>query len=265
MAKHIQGQGDSTGLKQESVKAIIKSLQWPLSVIQERKKMPVFWIETNAGSGWNEQEKIAGSPIIARQAANDSGLNITGIYCDIDAFKINQLRNAIGDSKSYFYPCDNSDFVLGLPEIIKSASSDQSSHNPYGIIYVDPNGCKTGFPISQIQEITQKLPRLDIVINYPANSAKRCRSVFKSDEKYPTVESIVERIGKTHGAVRLPASGWQFTMLILTNYDGFKISKEMKKLQFRDIASEEGKRIMKHADLNRKEYSEFVNETGLLF
>lgn len=262
----FQGQSKSTIIKQASLESAIKALMFPYREIQQRFDCPIVIAETNSGTGHNEHVDIVGSPVLFKVAAQERGIQAVRFLCDLNSKSLETLRARMGeDENTHYYPMDNRKFTSILPlEVIEKAEISNLSY-ARGIVYVDPNDITKGFPLEALVEMSHVMPGIDIAINYPATTSKRCKGAFNDSDKYHLVSAIIKKFGKKRGIIREPHGCNQWTLFLLTNYADFKLSRQMKQHGFRDIESDSGKQIIARCDLNKKEHAEYCNKTGRLF
>lgn len=262
----FQGQSQSTIIKQASLESAIKSLMFPYREIQQRFNCPIVMAETNSGTGHNDHVDIVGSPILFKDAAEKMGVSVVRFLCDLNSKSLETLKCRMGeDSNTHYYPMDNHKFASILPLEVMEKAGISNLDYARGIVYVDPNGITKGFPMESLIEMSSMMPGVDIAINYPATTSKRCKGAFNGSDKYHLVSSIIKRFGKKRGIIREPHGENQWTLFLLTNYANFKLSKQMKLHGFRDIDSDAGKQIIARCDLNKKQHEEYCNKTGRLF
>lgn len=267
MAKHVQGQGKSTAIKQASLDAAIKTLMYPYREIQRKYGSTIIIAETNSGSGYNEHVDITGSPIIFRDATAEYGVKAARFLCDKSDVAIESLKLKMGeDRNTFYYPMDNSEFLDNLPEQVALKAGIINPSHVRGLVYVDPNGITEGFPLNALIRMTQIMAGFDIVINYPSTTAKRCKAAFPNESgKYLSVSELIKSFNKKRCFVREPHGANQWTLMLLTNYDRFALSTQMRQHGFRDANSESGKHIVAVCDNTHSQIQEHCNKTGLLF
>lgn len=169
------------------------------------------YIDANSGSGKNECEDCAGSPVIFLEAANAIGIPYRAHFIDIEPCNTFELEiNTARWNNHSIYTADNRqimpDIVRGLPP------------NAYGLFYTDPNGVPDFDMIAQTSR-NPKMQRVDILIRYSGSAVKRVQ--------HNTGKRLLDylaTIKKKYWIVRelISSDSWQWTFLLGLNWKGLK-------------------------------------------
>lgn len=227
------GHSRATKNKQECLEKIISQILSVIRVIQGKRSYvndKVFYIDTNAGPGYNLEENCDGSPIVFLKVATRLGLEYQAHFIEINEESANTLREAIKSYPNCFvHNGDNRSVLDTVPYGIPK--------NTFGILYMDANG----IPDFSLLERVSRMPRMktiDIVIRIPGAAIKRNYS------EIGTLIAMIKSIHKSHWIIKEIDSvetGWQWSMLIGLN------TKKMRPWEsqgFYSIDSEKGQQIL---------------------
>lgn len=163
-----QGQSDMTPFKQQDLAAFINKL-WLGRAISASKKdylaKTIQFIDMYAGSGWNPQHGLDGSPIILCKAAENK--KVPYFLHAIEEIKESalELEQRLNAYNARVYPGDNRKF---LPEILNRL------HKNIGLLYADPNGIPDWEAIARFSQ-DKRARFVDILIRY--NSSAHWRNL----------------------------------------------------------------------------------------
>ena len=265
ISRLAQGQSDYTRHKQEGLKSLLHinmrivkpclSRYWKPGM----PKLSYFHFDLNAGSGYNEEEKIIGSPLVFLQTATAEQINYRAFFCDISRESCESLIGRVSHNEgAYVFWGDNRSFVEMIPEIIKlkpkteECSRGENPRLAMGSVYVDPNG-PSGLMVDELATLFKTCERLDLIINLSATGLKRTKSFSWSMR----VSELMEKINKKKWVVRQIYGAWQWTILLGSNFDK---TPSWKAKGFVPVDSHEGQDILNRMDMTADEYAEFSKE-----
>lgn len=134
-----------------------------------------FWhLDANAGSGWNDEVSVPGSPVVFWQAARQylPDMIPAPFFCDHTQDTMKALQRQLDDdarAQSFLIPGDNEEAIDVFAESIR-----RSGENPgyaVGTMLIDPNGYfyrsadGTGAPVKPLQWFCREFPRIDLILN----------------------------------------------------------------------------------------------------
>lgn len=249
-----QGQGEfTTELKQRGLGYAFKV---NTTVISKWAWARYFHFDLNAGSGFNEQIGVIGSPITFINAMRDSGVNkyhASFVDCEKDAVD-SLLPRVSQNDRCFVHHGDNAAFVSMIPGIISHYG--EKPDKAIGTVLCDPNGYQV--PVSELQWLNESCPKIDVVIHWNATANKRARyGVFPAHEN---LSQVMRLIGKQHWLIREPASMHQFTLVIGRNMK----SGDYRAQGFHHLDSPAGLDILRRCDLKRNHYITACGQMGLL-
>jgi len=221
-------------------KIIIKHLIVVDAIFKKIPQMPkkYFYVDATAGTG--RYSKIDGSPLIFLDVLKQITPCFEPKIYFIEEKKENYeelIQNVNGFNVDII--CDK--YQNSLPEIIKQ------NENSFGLVYIDPNGI-VDFDCMKIISECKNFKKIDLLFNYNASAYKRKSKAFKIEEDFI---SLLDKIDKDYWFIRKQKGRWQWSFLFGSNTDKFKLSKG---LDFYDIFSEEGKKLLWKLKKKKKEY-----------
>jgi len=213
-----------------------------------------YYFDLMCGDGNSPDNNEKGSALIAintisKYAYLNRDISFYLILNDIEYGNVNNLRekikaikiqNQIPENvkiKTYCQDCENEDGyeeIFSLLEII--------DYKAKGLVYLDPNGCKSIYKSNVLKVIAKVIPNLDILIRCPTVAIKRCMGA-KFTNYFPLKNKIKE-IDKNIWLVRDVAEidkRYQWVFLFATNYRDYRA---WKKERWYLIDSKEGEIIM---------------------
>jgi hypothetical protein len=260
-----QGQSDYTRHKQEGLKSLLHINMRRVKPFMTKclksgmPQFPYFRFDLNSGSGYNDEEKVVGSPLVFLQTALAEQINYRAFFCDINRDSCEELVGRVGhNEKAYVFWGDNRSFVEMIPEIIKlkpkseNCNRGESPKFAMGSVYVDPNG-PSGLMVDELKELFDVCERLDLIINLSATGLKRTKSLSWSMR----VSELMSKINKKQWVVRQIYGAWQWTLLFGSNLDK---PLSWKAKGFVPVNSYEGQDILNRMDMTADEYQEFSKE-----
>lgn len=245
-----QGQSKATPAKQALLAGFISAHTNAAQAIQQKHAWagPYCYIETNAGSGWNDDVDVIGSPLVALralQARNELRYQCTFIEKHKPSAELLAKRiEAEGGDASMVI---NGDHCKVLPEIeIPDAA--------FGLVYADPNKL-TDSPEEALRTFYSKksTSRLDLLFNLDAHMRRRVVAGQKkagTPGSYDDLRRLMRRVGKSYWWIREPyvCAGAKWTFLFGSNYPDLKIKGLGKTdLPLFPVEGRQGQRIL--ADL----------------
>jgi hypothetical protein len=224
MVKSPQGQSDATKPKQEALGSFISAHSSIVSAIQEKYSWagPYLYVETNAGSGWNDDVGCNGSPIVAMQALSDQPwLKYECAFIERRTEAADSLAQLLA-AHGYKARVCHQDHAIALPSLAVP-------RNAFGLVYADPNALKDA-PVEALRAFfTQATTaRIDVLINLDAHARRR---VVEAQRKggnagsYDDLAGLMRRIPKQHWWIRQPfiKAGAKWTFLFGSNTPQLKI------------------------------------------
>lgn len=254
-------QGQSILVTEEKARGFCSVFEQQIAVVQATQKKwlrnnPYVHIDLHAGSGFNDEVNVVGSPLLFCDIARRHGFENYLLLCsEHDKGRVKQLANRLAENqRAYPFYGDNRELCYALPELLKSWGFDLRS--VIGSVLVDPNSVKEQFCWEALEYLFQSVPRLDCIFNYPATAFKRAK---KQAELYFHLEDIPQKLHKSVWFIREPIAQWQFTCLLGRNTD--KISSPGQ--GFKAWDSQDGIRYRKRATLTAEEYELWSNRYQL--
>jgi hypothetical protein len=166
----MQGQSRYTRFKAERFGPVLaQSLR--ISKAPAVERFPYYHVDLNAGSGFNVDVQVAGSPINFLQAVARHGRpNFYAFFADHDRTCIRELiarpEVEAHPSRVFTFPYDNSEVLPVVAEFI--AQKERNPHYAVGSILIDPNGYHDGVPWEALRLFCQAHPRFDLFFNLNA-------------------------------------------------------------------------------------------------
>jgi three-Cys-motif partner protein len=187
---------------------------------------PYCYIETNAGSGWNETVQVDGSPLIAlRELDERRQLRHHSWFIEKHAPSAEELQRrldglgALGQNSRVI--CG--DHVIALPTLLENLPP-----KAFGLVYADPNK-PSETPVEAMRTFLScpKASMVDVLINVNALALKRVVAAQRKGNpgNYEDLAGVMRRIPKRHWWIREPvdAPGSKWTFLFGSNTDKIKI------------------------------------------
>ncbi len=214
MKSCLQGQSDATRPKQKALAAFLGAHARIVQVIQSKHDWagPYCYIETNAGSGWNEKADCIGSPLVAtEQFSQCQGLSYQCTFIEKHRESAELLDERLADDGFVV----NGDHATALPSL-------SLPRNAFGLVYADPNALKDA-PFTAMGAFFKKpeAQRIDALINVNAHAVYRVVAGQKAGNPgtYYDLPGIMRQVGKRHWWIRQPFStpGNKWTFLFGSN------------------------------------------------
>jgi hypothetical protein len=228
-----------------------------------------LYFDLNAGPGFARDG--AGSPVTFVRQAVQRRIPFQGFFFEDGKKRIESLKVCLAREWSRYPEIrDRLHFIPGdhritLPrELIPF--SDREGLTVNGLAYTDPFG-RVHFDALREFVKHPRLSMLDILIHLSATTRKRCLWADHCEER-TTIEEELLALGKKTVHIRVPYTNQEWTFAFCTNMDRYP---ELRDIDFYDIRSPEGRRIMKIITLRKKELrllgidKTFPPRTGYLF
>lgn len=247
MSGSTQGQSSATWHKQIALRDFLLAHTAIVAMLQQTKGAgPYCYLETNAGSGWNELVNCEGSPVIATQVLDErkqhQGLDARVVFMEKDAVSALKLVQRL-DQYANRLQIFNGDHRELIPTM-------RLPRNAYGLIYADPNAL-TDSPERVLYEVFKRkdTSRIDVLFNLNTHIRRRVISGQQAGNPgdYDSLEQLMEKMGKAHWWVRRPvgARNNRWTFLFGSNHPGFKLGGGGQSgLHFYPARSPEGQEIL---------------------
>lgn len=217
-----QGQSAATEAKVRGIGELIRINLRIFSHVNARYggRYRYFHFDLHAGSGWNHEVNVIGSPLAFLSAADAIGEPYLAVFVEQDESRAMELAKKTADVESAFVKYgDNVSLCAEIPDIIR-----QFGENPryaMGSVLIDPNGPSGGIPWERLSILFRQCPALDVIVNYPATGMKRdagqARRAGRMSPHFVSIDELPQRLGKEHWIIRPPQGAWQWTLTIGRN------------------------------------------------
>jgi len=208
------GNSDITPIKESYLVKVLKiHIPIALNVINKNKNWcdpNYYFFDLNAGSGYNNEQEISGSPILFLDTArNYVDSKFKAIFIEIDSGIHRELSDRIAQrptSKNIVVNIHHGDFSnVMLQYIIKPTK--------YGLVYHDPNGIFNNKFLENLFK-NPSMSMLDVLINCNSQAIKRNHYAFGTE----TLQEKLFSIPKKNWLIRDIFGHWQWTFLLGTNW-----------------------------------------------
>lgn len=254
-----QGQSLVTASKQRKfAAALLQGLSIAAKVCPGQ---PFFHLDTNAGSGRNEEVGVDGSPLVAFEQADKAGhTDFRPMFVDINPAAAAALERRLRGRASIIFSGDNSEFLEWSARWIKASANPRYA---IGAVLIDPNGWfyrnakGEGAPVEAVRRFAMEFPRIDVVMNLNVATYQRMKGINQKSGA-PVYASLIgpselmSSLGKSHWAISDIEScgGDRFVVMVgrnistsnLDRYGLFKVDSERGREIILDI---EGKRQLR--------------------
>lgn len=239
------GHSSATAEKQQALEAVlsmhinvVKSIlsRWP------KYPRPYHYIDTNAGTGYNDQEDCPGSPVVFLKTATRINVPIWARFIEINAGNRVFLDGCTGCFPGNHLSITG-DNQKELPTLM-----DQLPRNAYGIIYCDPNGINHDhLDMLAAASVHINCKKMDILIRCAGSAVKRTQHLTGLK-----LLDYVSGIEKKHWLVQRVSSSdrWQWTFLLGSNWPDMPT---YKKHGFIRLDSDEGKDQIERLNYTNRE------------
>lgn len=169
----MQGQSTYTRFKQERFKPVFAQSLY-ISKAASVARFAYYHIDLNAGSGFNEQVGVVGSPINFLDAVTAvERANVYAFFVECNEARAYELGQRLAEHPLYerlhLFNADNNDGVLSVVSAF-IAGRESRPELSIGSIVIDPNGYHKGVPWQQLSEFCTAHPRFDVFVNLNARS-----------------------------------------------------------------------------------------------
>jgi hypothetical protein len=246
-----QGQGPTTRHKERIYGSIFKINR----DIAKRicKRFPYIHVDLNSGSGYNEDRKCDGSPVVFHDLVASGSMDFRMIACDIDPQAVDTLRSRelAGDNRVDIVCCDNKEIFPLVEQRIR-----ETQGRPYmatGSVVLDPNGYlhRKQTPVDELMAFAQKYPRMDMILNLNIRDYLRVVGLRAKPTStkwhsmfWPHPKELPELFHREFGlvAIRKPVNGTgdAFITLVMRNYQ----AGDHQKLGLYDFTRDTGKQML---------------------
>lgn len=224
-----QGQSKATPLKQKALEGFLAAHSSMVCEVQRKYPSagPYCFIETNAGSGWNESVQVEGSPLIALRAlSRRPGLRHECWFIEKDASSAESLRDRIDccrcEWRRHGVIC--ADHAIALPGLLPLIP-----RGALGLVYADPNK-PSDTPTEAMRTFfaSPRTSRIDALVNINAHAVRRIVAGQRkggNPGNYEDLRGMMRRIGKRYWWIRdtVTSPGSRWTFLYGANYPHIKI------------------------------------------
>jgi hypothetical protein len=175
--KSSHGQSLSTIDKERQIAA---PLLVNMKIVAKRCPHDIYQhADLNAGSGWNDEYGVPGTPLVFVQLAETYLRRWQAIFFEIDYGRATELENRLrGIPHCKVEAVDNRNFLSWGRSLRR---------NQVGSVLVDPNGYLyrtmdgIGCPIAQMAEFFDEFPRMDLFANLNLRVYKQMRGAEAAD------------------------------------------------------------------------------------
>jgi hypothetical protein len=210
-----QGQGKTTMDKQRCIASAFSVNMKIMNGFVEKnpwaKKYTFFHFDANAGSGWNDEANVPGSPLVFHAMADEHMPSIKrmAFFCDKNETALNQLQcrlsaNPSHVERSYILPGDNEDALVAFGKYIIQRENPMHA---LGCLMMDPNGYwyrnkqGDGPPTKIAQEFVTVFPKIDVVLNMNVRSMRTMRS-WSWGANVPMPHDVLTLLNKKYWLIR---------------------------------------------------------------
>jgi len=243
----IKGQSAATERK---VRGLMQLCDINLRIVKSiserhRRKTKYFHFDLHAGSGWNAELGIVGSPLAFTYTAEAVRTPYVMHAIDIDEHKARSLADKLaGDANSFVKVGDNSELALEIPDIVRAHG--ENPRYAYGSIFIDPFGAVNQTPWRELAWVMKNCPKLDVIINFPSTGMKR---LPKGHSDCVRIDDLPSMLSKQHWLIRDTDGPWQFVLCIGRNFK----SNDYKSAGFYHWGDDKGVDIRRRSVHTREE------------
>lgn len=256
LIRTIQGQSAATIDKERRISSAL-SIGMRIASAKFGGRGYRFWhFDANAGSGWNHDVDVPGSPLAFHAMADLhlSGMRRAAFFCDINGESIRQLGERLNATPVYaaastLLPGDNE---IGLTEFARAIREREKPEYAVGSVVVDPNGYwyrnakGEGAPVEALTRFVKVYRKIDVVLNLNARTY-RMQAAHKHAVLPP--REVFRSLEKQHWLVaRTQMGGDEFLLAIGRNTP----TGNHKALGLHALDSGEGQHIMSLVEGHRQ-------------
>lgn len=255
-----QGQSIAT---EEKARGLDSIFQQQLSVYRRMSQAayaPYVHIDLHAGSGFNDEVGVIGSPVLFCERANSIHPNYLMLCVEQNRQRVQELGNRLKNNpKAFPQYGDNAEFCRCVPEILFQHGVEPGQ--AVGSLLIDPNSFRGQIPWRELNDLLRTCGRLDAIFNYPGTAYTRNKRKLPDD--FVSIEDLPKMLIKKHWLIREPIGPFKFTLCVGRNTDKLKIPNNLGKRPFVQWDSQSGKRFRLMANHSKKEL-EMIPCTGQL-
>jgi len=233
------GQSEHTITKQEILLKTINTVYFALTAIRNKGYDATFnWIDTNSGSGKNQDFNCDGSPVIFQTAMMQKNWPHE-IYCiEKSPANISSLKNSmIQRDNVRFFNCDHNEVVPSILSEFKKI--------PYGMLYHDPNGEPSWNMLCDASNNFNSR-KMDFLIHISVTNGVKRLFNHGRDDLYHSLQKIDKKYWYILPCHHIGSDAFQWCFLLGTNYDRFKSLKTIGYVRFDESAGESILNIVNH-------------------
>jgi three-Cys-motif partner protein len=249
------GYGDCTEKKMEDYSKIIGMhlaiTQAVLKKFSHLYPQHYYYIDLTAGKGYSPTG-VKGSPIVFLEQAEKRkfALPYSADFIECEPKNMVELKENIEKEKrinGWVTPYIN--FHLGKYQDEIQKLFSKKSNKEFGLVFVDPSGDMPDFNV--LHFIAVMRPKMEILIYLPSTNVKR---TYQYTEKRLT--DYIGSIGKKYWLIRKPISWDQFKWTFLLGSNAPSLFPDYKDIDFFQLESEKGQKILEALNLTEKEQME---------
>ena len=205
-----------------------------------------YFVDTNSGTGRNDEWDCSGSPIVFLDVIKKSGLSYRAFFIDKDEGSLCLLEKRIGNNSNCYY-------IHGDNAVVLSKVLNDIPHGSLGIIYHDPNKCPD-YDLFKHADNHCNAQRLDLLIRCNSTGIKRARS---KNNGIPDLADYT-KLKKPNGwMIQEPQSKFQWTFLFGSNWENIN---PWKIHEFHDLNSPKGQAIFNKTNYTKAKLKEIEEE-----
>jgi hypothetical protein len=226
-----------------------------------------YWhCDTNAGSGWNDEVCVPGSPIVFHTVANKflTEMKREAFFCDRNVRALQELSLRLNEQPAWtahsaIFPGDNEEMLEVFAERIRR--SGERPEYAVGSVVVDPNGYwwrnakGIGAPVKSLVQFAAEFERIDVILNLNFRTYQLQRGAGHSVEE---PRAVLRKLNKKNWLVKITqrhgADKW---LLAVGRNVG---TADHKALGFHKLESDEGHFIMTMVEGKRQK--DLLDEIG---
>lgn len=262
---NTQGQSTATADKERCIGSAITIGMTIANKAFGGKGFRYWHLDANAGSGWNDDVDVPGSPLVFQYARAErlTDMQVEAFFCDMNVDRLKQLEARLHQYPNcYCLPGDNEEAIDVFAQAIRSRENAQFA---VGSVVVDPNGYwfrnqkGEGAPVRALTEFSKEFPRIDIILNLNATAYKRQDGA--GHEVMPP-RAVLESLNKSCWLVRRTVCrGADFLLAVGRNMK----TGDHTSLGFHHLHSDAGMEVMLRVEGKRQENLNLVPKIPDLF
>jgi hypothetical protein len=212
---------------------------------------PFTHIDLNAGSGWNDEFGVPGTPLVFAMLAERYLRRWRAIFYERDPQRAAELSRRLRGIPRCEVICeDNARFAVIAGRIIRPGGLGSILLDPNGWFYRNPAG--EGCPVPELIEFCARHPRIDVIANLNLRNYKQMRGAALHHPRRPSYgtlygpEDLPRVLSKRHGLIsNLSTHGRsRFVRIVLRNLR----TNDYRALGWYHCDSPEARRIYRYAE-----------------